>query len=64
MGVGKEDSEFVWSLWNAVQHIVKNKKIDSQGFRIVVNCGVYGGQEVDHLHLHVLGGRQMMWPPG
>ena len=34
------------------------------GYRVVVNNGADGGQEVDHLHLHVLGGRKMTWPPG
>ena len=34
------------------------------GFRVVVNCGPDGGQEVPHLHFHLLGGRQMAWPPG
>src|SRR5258707_3780914 len=34
------------------------------GYRIVVNIGTHGGQTVDHLHLHILGGRQMTWPPG
>ena len=34
------------------------------GYRVVINAGAEGGQEVPHLHLHVLGGRQMNWPPG
>jgi histidine triad (HIT) family protein len=34
------------------------------GFRLVVNTGEQGGQTVDHLHVHVLGGRHMHWPPG
>ena len=34
------------------------------GYRVVVNCGPDGGQSVDHLHFHLLGGRQMTWPPG
>jgi histidine triad (HIT) family protein len=36
----------------------------SGGYRVVVNCGPDGGQSVDHLHLHLLGGRQLKWPPG
>ena len=36
----------------------------SNGYRVVINSGSDGGQTVDHLHLHILGGRPMMWPPG
>jgi histidine triad (HIT) family protein len=35
-----------------------------RGYRVVVNCGPDGGQSVDHLHLHLLGGRPLAWPPG
>ncbi len=38
--------------------------LDSRGYRIVTNTGPDAGQSVDHLHLHVLGGRRMTWPPG
>lgn len=34
------------------------------GYRVVINCGEDGGQSVDHLHLHVLAGRPLKWPPG
>lgn len=34
------------------------------GYRVVINCGENGGQSVDHLHLHLLGGRPLKWPPG
>lgn len=36
----------------------------TEGYRVVINSGPDGGQTVDHLHLHLLGGRQMQWPPG
>ena len=36
----------------------------SGGYRVVANCGSDGGQSVDHLHFHLLGGRQLKWPPG
>jgi histidine triad (HIT) family protein len=36
----------------------------TNGYRVVINTGSDGGQTVNHLHLHILGGRQMMWPPG
>ncbi|MFM7207061.1 MAG: histidine triad nucleotide-binding protein [Planctomycetaceae bacterium] len=35
-----------------------------EGYRLVVNCGRDGGQSVDHLHVHLLGGRRLGWPPG
>jgi histidine triad (HIT) family protein len=44
--------------------IVKLKGITDTGYRFVVNTGAHGGQSVFHLHLHVLGGRHMAWPPG
>ena len=41
------------------------KKLDlEEGFRIVINNGPHGGEAVPHLHVHLLGGRQMVWPPG
>ena len=49
-------------LWVAAE-IARNKGL-SKGYRIVVNTGEDGGQTVDHLHLHLLGGRIMNWPPG
>jgi histidine triad (HIT) family protein len=36
----------------------------TNGYRVVINTGAEGGQTVDHLHLHILGGRSMQWPPG
>jgi histidine triad (HIT) family protein len=48
--------------WAAAE-IARNKGL-SNGYRIVVNTGPDGGQTVDHLHLHLLGGRAMTWPPG
>ncbi len=49
--------------------LLKAKQVAEQagvenGYRVVINNGSDGGQSVDHLHLHVLGGRQMQWPPG
>ena len=49
-------------VWAAAE-IARNKGL-SNGYRIVVNTGADGGQTVDHLHLHLLGGRAMTWPPG
>ena len=44
--------------------VAQNKGIAESGYRLVANTGRDGGQTVFHLHFHVLGGRQMMWPPG
>ncbi len=49
-------------LW-AVGEVARAKKLD-RGYRLVINTGPEGGQTVDHLHLHLLGGRAMHWPPG
>jgi histidine triad (HIT) family protein len=44
--------------------VAKDLGLDAKGYRIVTNTGPDAGQSVDHLHLHVLGGRRMTWPPG
>ena len=44
--------------------IAKLKGIADAGYRVVINTGAHGGQSVFHLHLHVLGGRHLTWPPG
>jgi histidine triad (HIT) family protein len=49
-------------LWAAAE--IARKKGLANGYRIVVNTGQDGGQTMDHLHLHLLGGRLMTWPPG
>lgn len=45
-------------------NIARQEGIAEDGFRVVINCNVHGGQSVAHLHVHILGGRQMNWPPG
>lgn len=46
-----------------VKEIADQEKLD-EGYRVVINNGPNGGQEVMHLHIHVLGKRKMRWPPG
>jgi histidine triad (HIT) family protein len=48
----------------AARQIAKEKAISDQGYRIVLNTGKESGQAVFHIHFHLLGGRQMTWPPG
>lgn len=44
--------------------LARQMGIAEHGYRIVINCGPQAGQSVDHLHVHLLGGRAMHWPPG
>ncbi|WZL74628.1 histidine triad nucleotide-binding protein [Clostridiaceae bacterium 35-E11] len=48
----------------SIKNIAKELGISENGYRIINNCGSLGGQTVDHVHFHLLGGRQMQWPPG
>ena len=50
--------------FEAVEQIAKDLGIDESGYRLVNNCGDEGGQTVNHLHFHLIGGRSMQWPPG
>jgi len=48
----------------AAGEVARREGVHQRGYRLVVNDGVDGGQSVDHLHIHVLGGRALTWPPG
>ena len=61
---GKEHAALLGDMIDAANKLAKENGVDESGFRLVFNCGDNGGQEVYHLHLHLLGGRQMKWPPG
>ncbi|XP_045123754.1 histidine triad nucleotide-binding protein 1-like [Portunus trituberculatus] len=60
---GDEDEQLLGHLMLVARKVAKEQGLD-KGFRLVVNNGQEGAQSVYHLHLHVLGGRQMQWPPG
>ena len=60
----EKDSHTFGGLFFIAKKIARELNIDEQGFRLVMNCNEYGGQSVNHIHLHLLGGRQMGWPPG
>lgn len=61
---GKEHAELLGEMIDVANKLAKENNIAEEGFRLVLNCGKKGGQEVYHLHMHLLGGRQMRWPPG
>jgi len=58
-----EDLELAGHLFLTVGKLAKMLELD-EGYRTIVNTGKAGGQTVDHLHLHLLGGRSLQWPPG
>jgi histidine triad (HIT) family protein len=58
-----EDETIVGRCVIVASQVAKEQNLDN-GYRLVVNCGENGGQEVPHLHFHLLGGRKMTWPPG
>ena len=56
--------ELFGKLASTAKSLAAQRGFDDTGYRLVVNCNEAGGQSVFHIHLHVLGGRQMRWPPG
>ena len=62
--LGPEDGATLGQLAAAVNAVARQEGVDGSGFRVVCNNGVHAGQTVDHLHWHVLGGRDLGWPPG
>ena len=58
------DTRLLGKLFTAARRIAEDKGLSENGYRIVTNVGADGGQSVPHLHLHLLGGRTMEWPPG
>ena len=59
-----EDARLLGDLMLACAEVARREGLDVGGYRVVTNIGNHGGQSVYHLHFHVLGGRQMTWPPG
>jgi histidine triad (HIT) family protein len=57
-------AELVGKLVLAAAELARQEGIADEGYRVVMNCNRAGGQAVYHIHLHLLGGRQMEWPPG
>jgi len=59
-----DDSALVGTLAAVATDVARKEGFADNGYRVVINTLADGGQTVDHLHLHVLGGRHMKWPPG
>jgi histidine triad (HIT) family protein len=59
-----KDHTVIAQMAEAAQLIAKKEGLEPKGYRLVINNGVDAGQEVLHIHAHLLGGRKMSWPPG
>ncbi|HMM44435.1 MAG TPA: histidine triad nucleotide-binding protein [Candidatus Macondimonas sp.] len=59
-----DDAALMGEMMLAAQAVARQEGIAERGYRTVMNCNLAGGQTVYHIHLHLLGGRQMIWPPG
>ncbi len=58
------DEKIAGKLLIAATTIARSEGLSESGYRLVMNCKSDGGQTVSHIHMHLLGGRQMHWPPG
>ena len=59
-----EDRELVGEMHMVAQQIAGERNLSESGYRTVFNCNDAAGQTVFHIHLHLLGGRNLVWPPG
>ena len=62
--LGEEDGPLLARMLAVANQLVAQEGLTDRGYRLVTNVGRDGGQTVDHLHVHLLGGRPMTWPPG
>jgi len=58
------DGDLLGRIFGAAAEIARSEGIAARGYRVVTNVGTWGGQTVDHLHFHLMGGRAFDWPPG
>jgi len=64
LDIKEEEDALIGHLFQVANKVSQDKDIAKRGFRLVMNCNREAGQTIFHLHLHVLGGRIMHWPPG
>ena len=62
--INESDQDLLGELLLTAKKIAKDEGINTSGYRTVFNCNSDGGQTVFHIHMHLLGGRPMAWPPG
>ena len=59
-----EHNDLMGKLYQAARQVAQQEKISERGYRTLMNCNAEAGQTVFHIHMHLLGGRPMGWPPG
>jgi histidine triad (HIT) family protein len=64
LDIDVDDAALIGEIFQVARRLAREHGIADSGFRVVVNSGADAGQTVFHLHYHLLGGRQMGWPPG
>lgn len=62
--IANEDAQLMAGIFPLIKEIAAKEGLAQAGYRLVANVGSHGGQTVDHLHFHILGGRELQWPPG
>ncbi|MGM0471627.1 MAG: histidine triad nucleotide-binding protein [Bacillota bacterium] len=62
--LSEADNELIGHIYQVANQLAEEEGIAEEGFRVVNNCNQAGGQTVFHLHFHLLGGRNLQWPPG
>ncbi len=62
--LNEENAELISKIFLSAAEIAKQLGVEKSGYRVVTNCGPDAGQTVEHVHFHLLGGRDMTWPPG
>lgn len=62
--LGEDDRSLIGEMFLAAKQVAENEGIAEEGYRTVMNCNRAAGQTVFHIHLHVVGGRDLDWPPG
>jgi len=62
--LGESDETVVGHLVAVARDVARSEGVGDSGYRLVLNAGPDAGQSVDHVHLHLLGGRELQWPPG
>lgn len=62
--IGDEHTELLGHLMKVSAQVARKLGHDENGYRVVINTGAYAGQTVFHIHVHILGGRVLGWPPG